>query len=95
MCAYLERALENHLVHVALGGSVLHKGESYHDVDVFIYPHDTCTATISSIHQIYQAILNLGFTYNKEEHPSTTDKPVYVMFTPKGRKRVDFFYIGF
>jgi len=97
MCSFLERYLSPLGVHIALGGSILYRGTSEHDVDIIVYPHHVPTATFSQIHQVFQLLIHLGFTYKKEEDttPSTTDKPVYQLYTPKGKKRVDFFFIGF
>lgn len=37
----LESVLIPRQLHCALGGSVLHRGGSTHDLDLFIYPHTT------------------------------------------------------
>lgn len=38
-CQLLEAVLAPHGVHVALGGSVLTRGTSEHDIDIMLYPH--------------------------------------------------------
>jgi len=38
-CQQLEAVLAPHGIHVALGGSVLTRGESEHDYDIMLYPH--------------------------------------------------------
>lgn len=38
-CRMFELALKANGFHCALGGSVLHRGTSQKDVDIFVYPH--------------------------------------------------------
>lgn len=40
MAAYLEPHFAPHGIHVAAGGSCLHKGGSDKDLDLFLYPHN-------------------------------------------------------
>lgn len=45
------RELEDHLLpvyHVALSGSVLHRGRSSNDLDLIVFPHDTRSRSILS-----------------------------------------------
>jgi hypothetical protein len=46
-CKKLESFLIPHGFHCALGGSVLHRGQSFSDLDIFIYPHKTYGAKSS------------------------------------------------
>lgn len=95
-CSWLEKNLEPLGIHVALGGSVLVKGGSSKDIDVFLYPHDARKPPTAG--RVFDMLLLLGFTYTRTRENSTPscpegDKDVYVMFTKKGKRRVDFFFL--
>lgn len=65
---YLVRLVETALVahnlyaHCALGGSVIHKGESFKDLDIMIYQHDSTNKRPYNRHDIDQILKkSLGF----------------------------------
>ena len=64
----LVRKLEEFLIplelHVALAGSVLHKGESSKDIDLFIYPH---TAWTVKKEDVVNSLKDFGMTCIKNE----------------------------
>lgn len=78
--------------HVALGGSVLHKGISTKDLDIFIYPHHTDTENEPDFHSLRQKMLMAGevtdlkalnFKYDRKE----------VFQGSIGTRRVDLFFL--
>lgn len=70
----LARILEEKLipfgVHVAIGGSCLHKGESNKDMDVFIYPHND-EDILDLFDVVFNEIEKLGFIAVNNSHDST------------------------
>jgi hypothetical protein len=101
----LARKLEEHLYpdfHVALGGSVLSEGNSYKDLDLFIYPHK---AYGYGAGHIEGALVAFGMTLKashtklkekwkrqseEQEKPGYTDEKAVAIWEYKG-KRVDVF----
>jgi hypothetical protein len=75
------------LVHCALGGSVLHKGESEKDLDVFIYPHQNgydANEVVEALAKHYSTELILcKFEYD--------NKIVFKAYI--NNQRVDFFFL--
>jgi hypothetical protein len=57
VCRELEAALAPDY-HVALGGGVLHKGESNKDLDVLIYPHKTYHYSVAAVRAL---LVNAGW----------------------------------
>lgn len=53
-CRALETALAPNY-HVALGGGVLLRGKSTHDLDVLVYPHHSSHFDIAEIRQLLKA----------------------------------------
>lgn len=95
-CQWLEKLMLPLGLHVAVGGSVLMKGESSKDLDVFLYPHRRDKRPSAAV--VFQKLLDLGFTYNRGEESSTLscpamDKTLCVLYTPRRKLRVDFFFL--
>jgi hypothetical protein len=60
----LEKELAPHY-HAALGGGVLHRGSSDHDLDIVILPHHANHLDVGEIHKVLQAHLRLVVTRDK------------------------------
>jgi hypothetical protein len=103
----LVRDLEEHFstvadgerFHFALGGSVLHKGESKKDLDIFVYPRKKPDAGWGYTYAAmaigeYLSLALRRCTRNKEEEPQYRDaKNVCYAYTSAG-KRIDFFFLS-
>lgn len=92
------RAIEEAIIplgyHCAIGGSVLHKGRSEKDLDVFVYPHDADkTLTPEEILGALDAPLNglCAGRCNPDYRPRDC-KEVYWSYNGDNR-RIDFFFL--
>lgn len=85
ICRQLEKRLSLCGVHVALGGSVLHNGQSSKDIDVILYPHKTNY----SPSYLASVIESLGYELNSKATGSCPE----VLVTHKDGFRVDFFFM--
>lgn len=84
----LEESLKPHGIHVALGGSVLHRGESKKDLDVFLYPNQWPKAP--SLDRVDELLNIFGFVVRRAHgHTPAADKVVWA-YTHEGRS-VDVF----
>ena len=77
--------------HCAIGGSVLHKGESKKDLDIFIYPHKRNNGEVVSKLLLGLAVLDVVVT-NETTHYHYADSK-RVVITRIGEKRIDFFIL--
>lgn len=85
-----EVALSHCLYHVALGGSLLHKGTSEKDIDLFCYPHTTLITQEAP--RILSELQKVGFTiFERRDHDEHDDKVVYR--TEYNNQRVDIFIL--
>lgn len=76
-------------LHVALGGSVLHKGMSDKDIDVFVYPHKD--EWVDDYHKFIKHLITLGYV---EKSFDTKYKPVKnLVIMEYQNKRYDFFFL--
>ena|SRR5690348_6488256 len=88
-CRALEEKTEAMGLHVAFGGSVLHKGYSEKDLDVFVYPHFKENEHFS----FNGFICSIMDAYEAKICPFYKDtKVVYVGH--EGTKRIDFFLLS-
>lgn len=87
------RELEKYMddwFHTALAGSVLHKGESFKDVDIIVYPHNTQTFMEPET-VVKQRLEKFGLEFDHQriggdEYP---DKKLVYIYKTKEGKRVD------
>lgn len=93
-CQTLEPFLIVEGYHVALGGSVLTKGYSIKDLDIFIYPHKTEERGLSpAAVMAYIAKILLLERYSICDHSNYKDAKV-VFYSQKEGKRIDFFFVA-
>jgi len=82
--------------HVTLAGSVLHKGSSRNDLDVFVFPHSTDVNDFGKLRSLFEAhgmrlwVDNKGVRRKWARGGSTDTKFVEIWKTKEG-KRVDVF----
>lgn len=77
--------------HVALGGSVLIRGSSDKDLDIFIYPHKT--ADKIAFECLLSKLGDFGISdFNKAEHAHYGDDKAVYRSGYKG-KRIDWFFL--
>ena len=82
--------------HVALAGSVIHKGESNKDTDIMVFPHSTDHYNMQEIClRMCAADMHMRITNevvaNKWQKQGSTDTKYVEVWTWEG-KRVDVFY---
>lgn len=91
----LEKFLIPHGYHCALGGSVLHKGSSTCDLDIFIYPHKT--SKTKSMLELLEAYYRATLIHaNHEDSKSTTEDDIdgkKVFYIRPDGQRIDFFFV--
>lgn len=77
-----------HNAHVAIGGSVLHRGESMKDLDIFVYPRKTAKAFS------WMSLLVAFDATDIQQRPHDYQGDVKIVFqTEIDGKRVDFFFV--
>lgn len=77
-----------HNAHVAIGGSVLHSGESKKDLDVFVYPRKTAKPFS------WISLLVAFDAMNMQQRPHEYQGDDKLVFqTEIDGKRVDFFFV--
>ena len=78
--------------HIALGGSVLHKGTSSKDLDIFVYPHDSGNKTlILSSGELLAQFTKVGISVVKAKNELYPCRIVHI--TEYEGKRVDLFFL--
>lgn len=80
--------------HVAIGGSVLHRGESQKDLDIFVYPHKTSQVSGTDVDAFKESLfkyLNIA-TWEAKPHKVYGDSKVVESAEYVG-KRIDFFFL--
>lgn len=78
-----EPILANHGIHVALTGSVLFKGRSQKDFDIYLYPRDPKKS--KSINEVRTILIYLGFNVLRHESGSGTQYNKKTgIFSPSG-----------
>lgn len=71
LCKKLELELVRYKCHLALGGSLLYRGYSYKDLDLFVYAHNPGDMNrMDYINNILVAFSNIGITLETPWHPS-------------------------
>jgi hypothetical protein len=76
-------------LHIALGGSVLHKRMSDKDIDIFVYPHkDQC---VDVYHKFIGHLISLGYILKNAETEYKAVKELVIM--EYQGKRYDFFFL--
>jgi hypothetical protein len=85
----VEAVVTKHGGHCALGGSVMYKGASDKDLDIFVYPHDTGLPFKRGA--IIDGLNKIGFTHKYENKSPYITKDVEI-FEYQGR-RVDVFFL--
>jgi len=96
LCRRIEHALSTTKAewHASLGGSVLMKGTSYKDVDIFLYPHAVGTKkkrfSKSKVLKTLQKTIGLT-TVRKAEFNEYDKKIVYI--THINDQRIDIFFV--
>lgn len=93
VCRKLEEVLDGEY-HVALAGSVLHKGSSNKDLDIFLYPHHTAFFSEADLLGVIEKTFSLDgleLCVGNEEY-ARDGKTVYKAYLTCG-KRIDFFLL--
>lgn len=87
----IERAIIPQGYHCALGGSVLHAGESQKDLDIFIYPH--CGRELNPT-MLRLALNKAGFMCEQKwgRSQNSEDTKIIETWSYKGH-RLDFFFV--
>jgi len=85
----VERICADRGAHCALGGSVLHKGGSEKDLDVFIYPHNKQGYEKDSLLTAFSKLLK--WSGETQLHFQYDDKDVVQFFLKD--KRIDVFFL--
>lgn len=87
----IEKAIIPAGYHCALGGSVLHRGESSKDLDIFIYPHNGKRLNPALVRQ---KLLIAGFNLEKEFSTSANshDSKTIEVWSYCGQ-RIDIFFV--
>lgn len=91
----IELILKPHGWHCALGGSVLHRGWSEKDLDIFVYPHDT--RKVNVVGAVWTVLLqsldhdDWGSCSASGGKQDRDDKVVKWM--KSGNRRIDFFFV--
>lgn len=90
----LEPLLAHAGFHVGLGGSVLHRGESWKDLDIIVFPHDASLAL-----EPYEALVEAGLTRKRTADEvrrlwqkggeNTDTKSVEVWWCDATKRRID------
>ncbi len=78
--------------HCALGGSVLHRGWSGKDLDIFVYPHKS-VAGKNSRYPAKNALTVLGVSFCKNSASHHDDEKLVIAGSFEG-KRIDFFFLS-
>lgn len=84
-------------LHVSLGGSVLHKGKSFKDLDLFVYPHTMDAITYRDLHCFADGLRELGITgWSERSLVTVTGYEVRrVFFTAHHNgRRIEFFILN-
>ena len=83
--------------HVALGGSVVYRGQSCKDLDIIIYPHNKQEQEVWDTYPLKEALNKFFSGSNMNDCKGFSQvrdgKQVSWLKTPKG-KRVDFFFLS-
>lgn len=90
LCRVFETALKRIGFHVALGGSVLYRGESDKDLDVFVYPHATGEME-PEWDKVETTLAVLGCSLRRNCNHRYDSKTVKEF--EYGGKRIDFFFV--
>jgi len=90
-CRKVEDLLVPAGFHCALGGGVLQKGESFKDLDVFVYPHKS-DGTISE-EEVAKALAPLIPKWMAIDHTYQEDSKKVFFCYFEGKQRVDFFLL--
>jgi hypothetical protein len=90
------RDLEQKLIplgaHCALGGSVLHRGVSTKDVDIFVYPHNCTTPrNPEELIGILSSIFPNGHEATDGDYPHDRLRFVVIQQIPEGFRKLEFF----
>jgi hypothetical protein len=85
----LELSVIDYGYHIALGGSVLHKGESKKDLDIFVYPHTTEQCLRQ---QVMVALQLFGVKWLNVQCKHYHDDKI-VRSGEYQNKRIDFFFL--
>lgn len=90
LCRRIENLIRDLGSHAALGGSVLHKGESDKDCDIFIYPHKSPTFEII---KIMDRLEGAGIKPIKHaDHRAYGDDKIVIRCFD-GQRRIDLFFV--
>jgi hypothetical protein len=85
----------SHGFHVGIAGGCLHKGNSYHDMDLIVFPHNTNQTSAWKQEDFLADLgLKLDCSFKHRDHTQTTgdNKLVYWARLPD-RRRVDIFFL--
>ncbi len=96
----VEQVAKQHGYHVALGGSVMYRGESSKDLDIIVYPHNSNRVTELNLRGFQLSIISIGFSniYKMDKYDDNGDTKLvwiadYKPLGPTGiTKRVDFLF---
>jgi hypothetical protein len=79
--------------HVALGGSVLHRGSSTKDLDIFIYPHKTGQIDRKYLNKMLSEFGLVDAEDRTSIHAEYYDNKEVIKYMYNG-KRVDIFFLS-
>jgi len=94
----IEAVAAVHDLHVALGGSVLHKGQSFKDLDLYVYPHFSYNFTRHMLYDFACGLTSIGikgWECRTEEQLSAYEikRTFYTAYYEE--KRIEFFIFSF
>lgn len=87
----LEPTMARYGIHVAIGGSLVYRGTSDKDIDIFLYPHDRNVDM--NPNNIVKRLAEFGYVVRDQDNDSTFVPDVFVAYGPTGFK-VDFFFMS-
>jgi hypothetical protein len=90
------RSVEEKLIplgaHCSLGGSVLHRGESTKDLDIFVYPHNQDKPkTPEDLIAALKSIFPEGYDATDNNYPHDRLRFVVIQKTAEGFLKLEFF----
>ncbi len=97
ICKLLEPVLCEQGLHCALAGSLVYKGWSNKDIDIFIYPHECNDIKSISYDEIWKALYKVFKDRIKEKYGGGTSYNGLIKAEIIGKKKtyiVDFFIIN-
>lgn len=91
VCRQIEDIVSRFNAHCALGGSVLHKGTSDKDLDIFIYSHSVKNKY--NTQEIISRLILIGFIFHPKTKTKEKEYEKDVQITDFAGERVDIFFL--